>query len=992
MLLILTYLSYASVLTDSAPALAAPEATAPTVERVDPATVVNTSDSSISVYGTDFISTPTVALDGSPLPQVSWVSSTTLTATVPAGYPVGIYAVTVENGDGLSDTLAQGLSVRYPAPQLAAFDPVSGTYGQSLVLTLTGTDFISMPTVVLDAAASLDVGYVSSTTLTATVPGTLLPGVYDLTVENPGPGDVSDFVPDAFTFYSPVPTVSEIEPQKTYNDMDTPVVITGENFAPTPQVVMGSTLLEEVTWISMTRLTAQIPWGVDPATYGVTVTNPAPGAYAATLSDAITMTEGFNTWTTGGPYGGHIQELVTHPLISTTVYAVATDVGLFASPDAGASWEIILLEDWMTRISLDAQSPDVIYVGGDGRPLRTMDGGLTWVDITPQLDPWTRAWNLYRPLAHPTEGCVVYLGKRTQEEPDVEPGGVYRSDDCGDSWAKWGDESTGLTDTHVIDLAFHPDDAKVMIAGTQSGNVFRSHNAGQSWVWQAHIGPRIEKLTYNPFGEHEAWIQTSPIRGESAPPYVYTSTNLTAWTPVPAFDSGAGSQPVTDLAFPAPDTIWAASGYGMVSTDGGATWSETQGWAPVLAEDGAVSFGADPDAPNVLYGGHFFGGVSKSTDGGATWQRTSEGLAGVIPHALAVAPDDPEILYAYTTRGMLKSQNGGRGWQSLDKWIGGKTGKHMLAVDPFTPDRVYLGQPCDDAFCLWISEDGGESWREVIAAIPTSFSGHTTGIGVLSPHPTEEGHIFAGVSFYPDHASDTPTGGGIFQSEDYGEQWTFLASTEPLSSVEEIHYDAVNPHQIYAGTGGTGIWRSTTGGSAWQQQTVPGLAQPIGVNDMATHPGRADVILVRLLSFAETANPDGLLYLSQDAGDSWTQLDEGTSNGGLWFAPPAPGMAPYMLYTGCGDSPCRSLDIGRSWNVIYNAPPPRVMASATDGDRIVIYAASAGGMGVVEGLSALNATGAMDQVPGRGRAMGSGVYRTTLRTLNQHIFMPVVLR
>jgi len=968
----------------------APNGDAPSVDYVDPGSVINAADASISVLGSDFarvdagtvMTLPTVMLDESPLPDVGWVSSTTLTSTVPAGYAVGIYDVTVQNPDGLTGTLANGLTVQYPTPQVAALEPVSGTFGQLLSLEITGSDFISTPTVVLGLSNPLEVNYVSSTTLTATLPSTLLPGTYDLTVENPGPGTVTDFAADAFTLYSPVPTVSEVDPQKTYNDMDTPVVISGTNFAPTPQVVLGSTPLENVTWISLTQLTAQVPWGMEPGTYPLTVTNPAPGAYAATFSEALTMTEGFNTWTTGGPYGGHIQDVVPHPLISTTVYALAANVGIFASTDAGASWEMILQEDWMTQISFDATDPQVIYIGGDGYLLRTENGGADWARITPQLEPGTQAWNGYRPLGHPTDNCVVYTGKRTQEEPDVEPGGVYWSADCGDTWEKWGNESTGLTDTHVIDLAFHPDNPDIIVAGTQSGNVFRSDDAGASWTWQAHVEPRIAEIMFNPFGDHEAWIQTRPTQGLSGPPYVYTSTNLIDWTPVAAFDSG----PVTDLTFPTPDTIWAAAGYGMVSTDGGVTWSETDGWDPISAGDGVISHGVDPDAPTVLYGGHSMGGVSKSTDGGTTWQRTSEGLAGVIPEDLAVAPDDPETLYVCTTRGLLKSQNGGRSWQSLEK-LG-----NVLAVDPFTPDRLYLGQPCDDAFCLWIGENGGETWRQVTSTLPSTYSGYRTGIGVLSPHPTEAGRIFAGVAFFPDPPVESPIdAGGIFVSEDYGEQWSFITTTKPLSSVEEIHYDAVNPDYIYAGTAGNGLWKSTTRGRTWDQLTIPGIEQPIAVNDMASHPGRAGVLLARLLSFADTANPGGVLYSSWDGGSSWTQLDEGTSSGGLWFAPPVPEMAPYILYSGCGDTPCRSLDVGSSWNTIYGVPAPRVMASATDGERIVVYSASLGGMAAVD-EPVLRATGLMGDIPGQGSVMGGGVYRRTLRPMDQRVYLPLVVR
>ncbi|MFO7740834.1 MAG: IPT/TIG domain-containing protein [Anaerolineae bacterium] len=510
-------------------AVAAPNADAPSVEQLDPGSVVNAADASISVLGSDFarvvagtvITLPTVMLDGSPLPHVGWVSTTTLTSTVPAGYSVGIYDVTVQNPDGLTGTLANALTVQYPTPQIAALDPVSGTFGQPLTLEITGSDFISTPTVVLGLSNPLEVNYVSSTTVTAMLPSALLPGIYDLTVQNAGPGNVTDFAADAFTLYSPVPTLNGVDPQKTYNDMDTSVVISGTNFAPTPQVVLGSTPLENVTWISLTQLTAQVPWGMEPGTYPLTVTNPAPGAYAVMLSEALTMAEGFNTWTTGGPYGGQIQDVVPHPLISTTVYALAADAGIFASTDAGENWEMVLQEDRMTQIAFDAMDPDVIYIGGDGDLLRTENGGADWAKITPQLEPGTQAWNGYRPLAHPTEGCVVYTGKRTQEEPEVEPGGVYWSDNCGDTWEKWGDESTGLTDTHVI-----------------------------------------------------------------------------------------------DLAFPAPDTIWAASGYGMVSTDGGATWSDTQGWAPVLAEGGVLA--------SAVLGR---GGVSKQSNPGVrpTRRRTVGG-------------------------------------------------------------------------------------------------------------------------------------------------------------------------------------------------------------------------------------------------------------------------------------------------------------------------------------------------------------------------------
>lgn len=989
------------------PALAQPVQDAPDVVRVDPAVVVNTGDTPVSVLGTNFtvtlsggqiISWPTILLDGAPLSGVGWVSSATLTATVPAGYPVGIYDVTVQNPDGLSDTLASGLVVRHPTPQVTALDPVSGTYGQPLTLVITGADFVSPTTALLGFTDALDVVFVSSTTLTATLPSALVPGVYDLTVQNPGPGDVSDWVDDAFTLYSPIPTVSDIWPRKTYNDMDTPVVITGTNFAPTPQVHLGGMPLEAVTWVSLTQLTAQIPWGMTPGTYTLTVTNPAPracapGACTVALTEAITMTEGFNTWSTGGPYGGHVQELLMHPLDATKLYAVMMNVGIFASTDAGASWEIILREDWLTHMAFDAVDPEVIYVGGDGGLLRTLDGGEIWEDITPNIGTWTPSWNLYRPAGHPTQANVVYAGKRTPDEPDAEPGGLYRSGDNGTTWTLWSGESGGLTDTHVIDLAFRPGDPGTMVLGTQSGNVFASTNGGENWTWQAHVEPRIERIIYNPFDTDEVWILTSPPQSSWETPYVYTSTTLTTWTPVTITDSGGGSQSVYDLVFLSSDTIWAAMGYGVVSTDGGATWSDA-GWAGFRAEDGVTAYAIDPDVPDVVYAGYNIGGVARSTDGGATWQAANEGLAGVIPWSLAISPDDPDLLYAYTTQGLLKSENGGRAWQSLDMWVGGRGGPYMVAVDPFTATRVYLGQQCVDALCLNISEDAGDTWRQ-ISTTPSGMQGYDVNVNAVAPHPLVAGRIFAGVTLYPLGAEvEAGLNGGLFVSEDYGETWRYHPeASASFSKVTQIVYDAVNPALIYLGTSGSGLWRSKSGGTAWEPLNVPGLAPPIGVSSMATHPDRTGVILARLTSLAGTTNAGGNLYLSQDAGASWIQLDENTSDFGLVFAPPAPEMGPYMLYKGCGRGACRSMDTGRSWQTIYGVPRPTAMVAGTDGARIVIYAASPGGMAAAEDEArVLLSLGSTATIPGAGSLMGSGVYRTTMRPLDQRVYLPLVLR
>src|SRR5438093_3456308 len=90
----------------------------------------------------------------------------------------------------------------------------------------------------------------------------------------------------------------------------------------------------------------------------------------------------------------------------------------------------------------------------------------------------------------------------------------------------------------------------------------------------------------------------------------------------------------------------------------------------------------DSSNPNVLYAtlwshkqsfveGQGFGnawmGIFKSTDGGTTWTQLGEGLPAVLQANIAVAPSDPNVLYATIAAGQgpigfYKSTDGGAHW------------------------------------------------------------------------------------------------------------------------------------------------------------------------------------------------------------------------------------------------------------------------------------------------------------------------------------------
>src|ERR1700690_1091523 len=135
-----------------------------------------------------------------------------------------------------------------------------------------------------------------------------------------------------------------------------------------------------------------------------------------------------------------------------------------------------------------------------------------------------------------------------------------------------------------------------------------------------------------------------------------------------------------------------------------------------------------PDQPNVFYVGVNNGGVWKTDDYGNTWKPIFDDQPTGSIGAVAIAPSDPNILYAGSGEGlqrpdlsvgdgMYKTTDGGKTWRHL----GLRDGQQIPAilVDPRNPNRVFaavLGHPYgpNAERGVFRSTDGGESWQKVL--------------------------------------------------------------------------------------------------------------------------------------------------------------------------------------------------------------------------------------------------------------------------------------
>ncbi len=310
----------------------------------------------------------------------------------------------------------------------------------------------------------------------------------------------------------------------------------------------------------------------------------------------------------------------------------------------------------------------------------------------------------------------------------------------------------------------------------------------------------------------------------------------------------------------------------LLSQDGPDAWSVNFG---INARIFALAI--NPQNQNTMYLGSLDSGVYKTTNGGLNWVRSNNGMTYFKVQCLAIAPSNPNIIYAgtdslggWTVSGIYKSTDAGANWTLVSgdiydtkgvqaivvnptnpdivicgvfnalaasavgiwkstnggtNWIPSSTGVDnrqilSLAINPKNPNVVYAGSSLvmpgsTGPSKIYRSNDGGSNWTAITTGLP---SGTTSGnpVRAMSISPTDTARVLA-VLFMND------TTGGIYLTTNGGQQWSKkwgipnTTGTLPRSAA----INPVNPNELYvgidqsAGTGSMSVWRSTNGGTTW---------------------------------------------------------------------------------------------------------------------------------------------------------------------------------
>jgi photosystem II stability/assembly factor-like uncharacterized protein len=356
-----------------------------------------------------------------------------------------------------------------------------------------------------------------------------------------------------------------------------------------------------------------------------------------------------------------------------------------------------------------------------------------------------------------------------------------------------------------------------------------------------------------------------------------------------------------------------------------------------------VAISGVPGQQNVFYMAPNNGGVWKSTDFGRTWNPIFDDQPTQSIGALAVAPSSPNTIYVGSGEGlrrpdlsigdgMYKSTDAGKTWHHL-----GLRDAQQIAsiiVDPKDANRLFVaaqGHPYgpNPERGVFRSLDGGQTFQKVL------YKDDNVGGMDLVFDPRNSQIIFA--SMWSSRRPPWTTGGGyngpgsgLYKSTDGGSTWQQLTKGLP-GAAEGIGrigptVSPSDPDRMYAwvnSTKGSGIYRSDDAGESWQQvndeERIYGRGDDFGC--VRVDPKNKDVIYV-----ANTST-----YRSTDAGKNFTAI-KGAPGGDdyhtIWINPENPDIIAIAVDQGA----TISVNGGQTWSSWYNQPTAQFYHVITDNE------------------------------------------------------------
>ena len=249
--------------------------------------------------------------------------------------------------------------------------------------------------------------------------------------------------------------------------------------------------------------------------------------------------------------------------------------------------------------------------------------------------------------------------------------------------------------------------------------------------------------------------------------------------------------------------------------------------------------------------------------------------------AVAGVPSKPRLYYfGGVGGGVWKTENAGESWTNITDGQLKTSSVGAIAVALSDPNVIYVGMGENDARGVAISfgdgvyksTDAGRTWKHI-------GLDQTRAISRVRIHPNNPDLVYVAAQGATFGATKDR---GVFRSKDGGTTWTNVLFVNETSGPSDLAMDPVNPRILYAafwdhlrkpwevrsGGPGSGIYKSVDGGDKWEKinEGLPPIFGKIGIDVSPANPDRLFAIV--------EADPKGGLYRSDNAGKSWTLLND----------------------------------------------------------------------------------------------------------------------
>jgi len=544
----------------------------------------------------------------------------------------------------------------------------------------------------------------------------------------------------------------------------------------------------------------------------------------------------------------HIGEVYVHPKNPDWVYVAAQGNpwgkdehrGLYLSKNGGESWEKILYvsdDSGIVDLTVSDEDPNFMMVtswqfqrkpwaltsgGPNSKVFKTTDGGKTWKETGKGLPELKGKLGIDISPANPN---IVYMVVEAKERE----GGVYRSDDAGETFKHTSNDATTFARPwyyiHVIADPNDEDEIWVM-----NSFAMKSIDGGKTFSGEPFTHVDHHDMWINP---NDSNIMINANDGGAAVTY----NGGKSWSSIYNQPTGQFYRALTDNGHPyrvysgqQDNSTIAIDSRVMDDGIGEMHWD-------VMRAGESSTVALDPNNPRFVYSTYFasnFVEWDRDIDNTRMVRPYPERISGEQPKNLKlranwngpviVSPHDPNVIY-YGSQYVMKSTDRGVTWETISEDLtrnnkdhqgegGGPITNEQITAEsynnlfnieesPLLEGVVWVGSDCG---LVHVTQDGGKTWTNVTPkGLPEAI------INVVEPSPHDAATAYIAVAGYKLN-NFTPM---IYKTTDYGASWQKITNGLPSDTfARSVREDPDRKGLLYAGTE-TGMYVSFTDGQQW---------------------------------------------------------------------------------------------------------------------------------------------------------------------------------